>query len=178
MGTGYGTGERRALEAAEMAINSPLLEDLKVDGATGILINITGGPDMTMKEVSDAVTMIEDSADEDAHIIFGYVTLEEPCDEIKCTVIATGFGSNEIMMNPQRVKRASYGPPKSEYYNIAGSSGSSAVRNSVNVRRQDESGVQKVGVAGDGGRSTTIPPRSIIDNHYDIPAYIRKHGSE
>jgi cell division protein FtsZ len=95
MGTGYGKGDRRAIEAAEMAINSPLLEDVAIDGAQGILVNITGGPDLGMLEVSEAVAMIESAAHEDAHIIFGYVTLDEPCDEVKITVIATGFGNEE-----------------------------------------------------------------------------------
>ncbi len=95
MGTGYGKGDRRAIDAAEMAINSPLLEDVAIDGAQGILVNITGGPDLGMMEVSEAVAMIEGAAHEDAHIIFGYVTLDEPCDEIKITVIATGFGLEE-----------------------------------------------------------------------------------
>ena len=101
MGTGYGRGDRRALDAAEMAINSPLLEDVSIEGATGILINITGGPDMTMPEVAEAVSMIEDSADEDAHIIFGYVSLDEPVDEVKVTVIATGFEAQEAAWTKQ-----------------------------------------------------------------------------
>jgi cell division protein FtsZ len=91
MGTGYGKGEKRMLEATEQAINSPLLENVTIDGAMGILVNVTSGEDLAMREMEEALSMIEDSASEDAHIILGFVNLGEPCDEVKVTVIATGF---------------------------------------------------------------------------------------
>ena len=91
MGTGYGRGERRAIEAAEMAIHSPLLDDISVDGATGILINFTGGPDMRLKEVNEAASLVQQAAHEDANIIFGVVTDPDMGDTVKVTVIATGF---------------------------------------------------------------------------------------
>jgi cell division protein FtsZ len=92
MGIGYGRGERRAMDAATAAINSPLLDNMSVEGATGILINFTGGPDMRLGEINEAATMIMDSAHEDANIIFGSVVNPEMRDVIKVTVIATGFG--------------------------------------------------------------------------------------
>ena len=91
MGTGVGTGKRRATEAAEMAISSPLLEDVSIDGATAILINITGGPDLSLHEVSEATTLIQDAAHEDANIIFGSVIDPNLTEEVRLTVIATGF---------------------------------------------------------------------------------------
>ncbi len=91
MGTGRSSGQGRALEAAEMAVSSPLLEDVSIEGATGILINITGGYDLTLKEINEAASFIEAAADEDAHIIFGNVIEEDMRDEIQITVIATGF---------------------------------------------------------------------------------------
>lgn len=91
MGTGRASGPDRALEAAEMAVSSPLLEDVSIEGATGILINITGGYDLTLKEINDAASFIESASDEDAHIIFGNVIEEDMRDEIQITVIATGF---------------------------------------------------------------------------------------
>lgn len=91
MGTGHASGPNRALEAAEMAISSPLLEDVSIDGATGILINITGGYDMTLLEISEAASLIEEAAHEEANIIFGNVINEAARDEITITVIATGF---------------------------------------------------------------------------------------
>jgi cell division protein FtsZ len=91
MGSGIGTGKKRAQEAAEMAISSPLLEDVNIEGATGILINITGGPDLTLHEVNEASSLIEAAAHEDANIIFGSVIDPNLTDEIRITVIATGF---------------------------------------------------------------------------------------
>ena len=91
MGTGVGEGKRRATEAAEMAISSPLLEDVSIEGATGILINITGGPDLTLHEVNEASTLIQQAAHEDANIIFGSVIDPNLSDEVRITVIATGF---------------------------------------------------------------------------------------
>jgi len=91
MGTGIGTGKRRATEAAEMAISSPLLEDVNIEGATGILINITGGPDLTLHEVNEASSLIQNAAHEDANIIFGSVIDPNLSEEVRITVIATGF---------------------------------------------------------------------------------------
>lgn len=91
MGSGFATGERRALEAAKAAINSPLLEDTTIDGATGILINITGGPDLTLSEINEAALLIQEAAHEDANIIFGSVIDANMEDQVRITVIATGF---------------------------------------------------------------------------------------
>jgi cell division protein FtsZ len=95
MGSGSGTGSRRAVEAAEAAICSPLLEDVTIEGATGVLINITGGPDMTLHEVNEASSLIEEAAHEDANIIFGSVIDAHMGDEVRITVIATGFDRAE-----------------------------------------------------------------------------------
>jgi cell division protein FtsZ len=94
MGTGVGTGKRRATEAAETAISSPLLEDVSIDGATGILINITGGPDLTLHEVNEASSLIQQAAHEDANIIFGSVIDPNLSEEVRITVIATGFNQS------------------------------------------------------------------------------------
>ena len=91
MGTGRSTGERRAVEAMQAAINSPLLEDVTLDGATGLLVNITGGPSLTLFEVNEAVSMAQSAADPEANIIFGSVIDERLGNEVKITVIATGF---------------------------------------------------------------------------------------
>jgi len=91
MGTGRARGERRAVEAATQAIASPLLEDISIEGATGILINVTGGPKMTLHEIHEASMLIQQAADDDANIIFGSVIDESMGDELKVTVIATGF---------------------------------------------------------------------------------------
>jgi len=92
MGTGVGRGENRAEDAAQAAISSPLLEDLSINGAHGVLINITGSQDMTLYEVNEASTLVQEAAHEDANIIFGAVIDESlPEDELRVTVIATGL---------------------------------------------------------------------------------------
>jgi len=93
MGSGVGKGEKRALDAAQMAITSPLLEDVSINGATGILVNITGGPDLTLAEVNEACSLVHEAADPDANIIFGSVIDANLSDEVRITVIATGFQS-------------------------------------------------------------------------------------
>src|SRR5437867_13024974 len=91
MGTGIARGENRGMEAAQKAISSPLLEDAAIDGAKGILINITGGPDMTLHEVSESSTLVQKTADPEANIIFGTVLDPTMTDELNVTVIATRF---------------------------------------------------------------------------------------
>lgn len=92
MGIGVGTGENRAMNAAQHAVSSPLLEEASIEGAQGILINITGGPDMLLSEIDEASTFITEKADRNANIIFGAVTNEALQGEMRITVIATGFG--------------------------------------------------------------------------------------
>jgi cell division protein FtsZ len=91
MGAGRASGEHRAMEATQQAISSPLLEEATIEGAKGVLINITGGADLTLYEVNEASSIIREAADEDANIIFGAVIDETMHDEMKITVIATGF---------------------------------------------------------------------------------------
>ncbi|HUP21335.1 MAG TPA: cell division protein FtsZ [Thermoanaerobaculia bacterium] len=91
MGTGVAKGENRALEASQRAVASPLLEDTSIQGARGVLINITGGRDLTLHEVAEAARTIADAVDPDANIISGLVIDEDMEDEMKVTVIATGF---------------------------------------------------------------------------------------
>jgi cell division protein FtsZ len=95
MGAARASGENRAVEAAQRAISSPLLEDVSIKGARGLLINVTGGPDMSLYEVNEAASLIQEEAHEDANIIFGAVIDEKIADEIHVTVIATGFGERE-----------------------------------------------------------------------------------
>jgi len=95
MGTGVAEGEHRAVEAAQRAISSPLLEDVSIHGARGILINITGGEDMTLHEISEAANIVQEAADPEANIIFGTVIDRQHQGQIKVTVIATGFSREE-----------------------------------------------------------------------------------
>ena len=91
MGTGQAEGEGRAITAANAAISSPLLEDASVKGARGVIINVTGGPDLALLEVSEASAIIQEAAHEDANIIFGAVVASKMAGKVKITVIATGF---------------------------------------------------------------------------------------
>jgi cell division protein FtsZ len=95
MGAATAAGESRALEAAQRAISSPLLEDVSIKGARGLLVNITGSPEMSLYEVNEALSLIQEEAHPDANIIFGAVIDENIGDDIRVTVIATGFGEDD-----------------------------------------------------------------------------------
>ena len=115
MGTGIAEGEKRAEDAAKMAISSPLLEDASVDGAKGVIINITGGEDMSLLEVNDASSIIYEAADVDANIIFGAVVDPTMAGKMKITVIATGFNRFEGSRKRQTVTPVdiqNYKPPR------------------------------------------------------------------
>ncbi len=132
MGTGVARGENRALEAAQMAINSPLLDDISVEGAMGILLNFTAGPDIRLREINEAATLVQQEAHEDANIIFGVVTDPDMTDTVKVTVIATGFDMpSDQEMHVARARQAhSYSNtgarPRSSISGSAFGSGNSA----------------------------------------------------
>lgn len=96
MGTGEASGDNRAVEAAEKAISSPLLEDISIHGARGVLINVTASPDVTLQEVNEAAELIHSEAHEDANIIWGMVIDPNSEDKVRVTVIATGFGDATV----------------------------------------------------------------------------------
>lgn len=107
MGSGSADGKKRAEDAARQAISSPLLEDVSIHGATGILINITGGPDLGIHEVNEACTLVEEAAHEDANIIFGSVVDPNIGDDVRITVIATGFDQSQKDVAPVKTTGAS-----------------------------------------------------------------------
>ncbi|HLD56422.1 MAG TPA: cell division protein FtsZ [Candidatus Omnitrophota bacterium] len=117
MGIGTGVGENRATTAARMAVASPLLE-ISIDGAKGILFNITGGPDLTMNEVNEAAKIIAETADADANIIFGATIDEDMVDQVKISVIGTGFDENRQRLqqftSPKAVPDRPQGPDGEE----------------------------------------------------------------
>lgn len=126
MGTGVGRGDDRALEAAQQAISSPLLDDLSIGGSTGVLVNITGGEDLTIGEVTQVSEIIHDAAGDDAEIIFGAVHDPAMAGEVRVTVIATGFdrqhgasqegpfgrGAANVLPFPQRSPARASGAPR------------------------------------------------------------------
>ena len=113
MGTGVGIGENRARVAAEQAITSPLLNDIDISGARGVLINITGGSSLSMHEVGEASTLVQESVGDSANVIFGMVVDEQLTDELRVTVIATGFNREaqkaQQLQKPKEIPRSEFG---------------------------------------------------------------------
>jgi len=133
MGTGMAVGEKRALEATQRAISSPLLEEASIDGAKGLLVNITGGSDLTLFEVNEAMSIIHDAADEDANIIFGAVVDEKLTDEMKITVIATGFDKAASSAEPSRPFPAGPAPTGTDHPRGTHSEAARAATEDINV---------------------------------------------
>ncbi len=105
MGAGFGKGENGALEAAKRAISNPLLEETSIEGAKGILINITGGLELSINDVQEAASFVYDSAHEEVHLIFGAVIDPDIGDEVRVTVIATGFDEQKEKVELPQVKK-------------------------------------------------------------------------
>ena len=104
MGVGVASGDKRAIEAAQKAISSPLLEDISIHGARGVLINVTGSSNMTLHEVNEASTLIQEQAHEEAHVIWGLVFDESMDESVRITVIATGF-EEQVSLSEERPER-------------------------------------------------------------------------
>jgi len=175
MGAAMASGENRAEEAARRAIASPLLEDISIRGARGVLINVTGGADLTLHEVNEAATLIQEEADDDANIIFGAVIDEALGDELRITVIATGFGEAEVLQAPQASKS-----PLSALRSGVGFRPHPAPltpRKVVHMGSVDDLDVptwQRKRQAE--GAAEQPPPAAVVGNDkYDIPAFLRKH---
>ena len=135
MGVGVGSGEHRIVEAAQKAINSPLLDDVSIAGATSVLINITGNSDLTMFEINEASTMIQEEAHEDANVIWGWVIDETMEDEARVTVIATGFEEAWLQAAPpveRRVREAMHGNGGRSNYRSSSSSSSGSMVSGLN----------------------------------------------
>ena len=155
LGTGVARGENRAVEAAQKAISSPLLEESSIEGARGVLINITGGPDLTLFEVNEASSIIKEVAHEDAQIIFGSVIDDNMQGEIRVTVIATGFGYSKeatatipLVLPTKKTKLAQPQPDPQPVGNGAGSpvirrtSANERFRERVNVPVSDDKSLE------------------------------------
>jgi len=159
MGMGIASGENKAVEATQKAISSPLLEDISINGARGLLINITGGENLTLHEVNDASTLIQEEADEDANIIFGAVIDPKMEDEIRITVIATGFGVYEEKRIIELKNTISQLPESTDEHDFP-----AYLRNDINGGNGEQQ-VTKVG---------TITS-DFINDEYDIPTFLRSN---
>jgi len=190
MGAASASGENRAVEAAQKAISSPLLEDVSIQGARGVLINITGGPDLGLHEVNEAATLIQEEADDEANIIFGAVIDEAMTDQIRITVIATGFGeAREEEKRPSNSNTA--GASNAAAPRVAYTRERETVRESVREAAANaaQRRVVRVGVIDDiegtmwrrsssnGERpepiDLTVPDE---DDSLDIPTFLRKQA--
>jgi len=178
MGSGQVSGESRAVEAAHMAISNPLLDDVRIEGARGVLINVTGGSNVTLHEVGDAINLITEEAHEEALIIFGQCVDESMTEDIRITVIATGFESFNRDMR-DRFKISSQ---------RAGSKKTVDISNHLRQRREELlDSKRKLGsksVAERSESSYEIPLKNEkaskmafsedSEDEYDIPAYLRR----
>jgi cell division protein FtsZ len=155
MGTGVGQGENRAVEAAQRAISNPLLEDTSIEGARGIVVNITGGPDLALAEATEATALITKVADQEANVIYGIVTDESMGNAVKVTVIATGFGHGARKAAPTPVDLVNYVNPAAQMPEAA--EGGGFYRKTPNPKA----------AAGGGGRFDL-----------DVPAFLRRKGGD
>src|SRR2546428_927860 len=202
MGTGVGEGQDRANEAARRAISSPLLEGASVNGARGVIINVTGGADLSLAEVSEASSIVQEAADEDANIIFGAVVDPALKGRVKITVIATGFGPQAAplpatSMAPTPVGMTHYADRLRADPMAAAAGGNSIDRllsTRVSVARRPlletplarsdgGSTAAKTAASGPtaddggaaGGRSGEMDPDFDLDSTVGTPAFLRRH---
>ena len=207
MGTGIAEGKERAVEAARRAISSPLLEGASVNGARGVIINVTGGPDLSLVEVSEASSIVQEAADEDANIIFGAVVDPALKGKVKITVIATGFGPPRAVRQPP--SSATYTPVDLTQYadnarvSVSGASGglgSGGFLTTAERLARTHAGrrlsldlplasagsggtVQNLGAAASGGAVQGNPtnhglaPELELNSPFDVPAFLRRQES-
>ncbi len=155
MGTGVASGENRAVEAAQLAVSSPLLEDVSISGARALLVNITGGPSLSLHEASEAATVILEAAGGDANVIFGAVIDPKLEAEIRVTVIATGFGKRP--------------PGKSE----------SAEKRQIEFTDYDEEGLKRPAFLRKEEEASVVSHarrwgRAFSRDNLEVPAFLRK----
>ncbi|NRD66580.1 cell division protein FtsZ, partial [Corallococcus exiguus] len=181
MGTGNACGDRRAVTAMQQAISSPLLEDVSIDGATGLLINITGGRDMTLQEVNEALTLVHDAADGEAEIIFGSLIDEQIQDEVKITIIATGFVHRDAKARPmaQVVQVPLVGRPSTQPSVL--SSSREEVASLVPAKgnpRPTMSTVETPKSSMQSARTAVVKDAALPldEDQFDIPTFLRRQG--
>lgn len=199
MGTGISRGEHRAIDAATRAISSPLLDDMSVKGATGVLINITGGPDMTLKEISEASKLIQEEAHEDANILFGAVIDEKVKDDICVTVIATGFDKPVQKLANSRRRPALVKQPMQVAQPVFASQGMQISERQARAEQETVQVQTRVGLREDGSSvevSDYVVTKKQLDeqpvrlkdliqeiglqgfqeDEYDVPTFLRKQA--
>jgi cell division protein FtsZ len=166
MGIGVGTGENRAAEAAKKAISSPLLET-SIDGAKGVLMNITGGANLSLYEVNEAADIVSSASDPEVNMIFGSVINEELKDEILVTVIATGFDENEKLVNNQQ---------RAERPRMQQSSSSSQSHSNQNQQQQSQGQSQPQSREESQSESRSNSYSNADSDTLDIPTFLRNRS--
>jgi cell division protein FtsZ len=159
MGTGSARGENRAREAAERAINSPLLDDIDLEGARGILVNITAGLDLSLGEFSEVGDTIEEFASDQATVVVGTVIDPEMTDELKVTVVATGLGS-EFVKSPLQVVDA----PQKKQVEVGAEPNYKEFDRPTSMRRAR------------GGQAAAVATEAGGEEYFDIPAFLRRQA--
>jgi cell division protein FtsZ len=158
MGTGRASGENRAANAARQSVTSPLLEEVSVSGAKGVLVNITGGPDLSLTDVHEATSVIYEAAGDDANIFFGAVVDPRYANEIQVTVIATGIGEAVTRLKPQEPEVQAMPAPVRAY----------PVLEAVNLDRPT---FRRAQPESDSPKRVI---RSFIDDDLETPTFLRK----
>ncbi len=164
MGTGRARGENRSLVAAQAAISNPLLEDLSIKGARALLINITGGPELTLHEVNEAAMLVGQEADTNANIIFGSVIQEGMDDEVKVTVIATG------LVDPTRRRERTE--------RILANDNVTPLRPPDRVEIENTDDLTDATFAAKAEEPESDELLSPFDDEYDVPAFMRRNGKD
>jgi cell division protein FtsZ len=166
MGTGQSKGENRAREAAERAINSPLLDDIDLAGARGILVNITAGLDLSLGEFSEVGDTIEEFASEEATVVVGTVIDPEMSEELKVTVVATGLGSAAGRAPLQVVEPTPAPAPRTTAAEVEAEPNYKDFDQPPGLRKSRMAGAGKGSAAAEGG----------ADEYFDIPAFLRRQA--
>jgi cell division protein FtsZ len=154
MGSGSGKGDNGALEAAKKAITNPLLEEVSIDGSKGILINITGGLELSLNDVQEAASFVYDSAHEDVHLIFGAVLDPDIGDEVRVTVIATGFEERKEKVELPQIKK--WTPAKRP----------------ISLKASER--VLSKSLKQDSDKEAVPTDITSYEDHIDVPAFLRK----
>ena len=154
MGAGTGRGETGAIEAAKKAISNPLLEESSIEGCMGILVNITGGLELSLNDVQEAISYVYDSSHEDVHLIFGAVIDADIGDEVRVTVIATGFSEQKEKVDLPQIKK--WNP----------------LRQPVTLKGSER--VLSKSLRSDYGIDTVTTDIMTYEDHIDVPAFMRK----
>jgi len=180
MGTGTGRGESRALDAADAAVSNPLLEDINLAGACGVLVNITAGPDFTMREFDEIGRTIEEFASEDATVVIGTSLDQDMQDEVRVTVVATGLNRNaarQPLRTPEREAIPQQRPVKLVRNGSTGAIDTSAMANLGHATGPVNPGLTGSSLRAGARAEPMSAPELPTDHSYlDIPAFLRRQA--